>query len=228
MLSAHREAGKSTSEYAVAAGGSLRAQPARATAKRAATTYVYVCMRGMLQPPMPGAPGGAGAGWRVASAAEQALAAPGTEKKRPTQSLSRGAAQLLPLHRPWSLWLPFSWANPVNAAESSASIAQSGATCSEDAPRGPWRGASTAHPKPNPELTATSPPFSPGGERAPPPPPPPRRAALGPMPYGKTQLPRARVVWTWRWTTGSALSDLGTNPRHDTLVAEGASPIIAW
>ena len=26
------------------------------------------CMRGMLQPPMPGAPGGAGAGWRVASA----------------------------------------------------------------------------------------------------------------------------------------------------------------
>ena len=35
------------------------------------------CMRGMLQPPMPGAPGGAGAGWRVASAAEQALAAPG-------------------------------------------------------------------------------------------------------------------------------------------------------
>ena len=41
MLSAHREAGKSTSEYAVAAGGSLRAQPARATAERAATTYVY-------------------------------------------------------------------------------------------------------------------------------------------------------------------------------------------
>ena len=39
------------------------------------------CMRGMLQPPMPGAPGGAGAGWRVASAAEQALAAPGTKKR---------------------------------------------------------------------------------------------------------------------------------------------------
>ena len=73
MLSAHREAGKSTSEYAVAAGGSLRAQPARATAERAPPR---TCMRGMPQPPMPGAPGGAGAGWRVASAAEQALAAP--------------------------------------------------------------------------------------------------------------------------------------------------------
>ena len=57
------------------------------------------CMRGMLQPPMPGAPGGAGAGWRVASAAEQALAAPGTEKKRPTQSLSR-SFELLSDRRP--------------------------------------------------------------------------------------------------------------------------------
>ena len=36
------------------------------------------------------------------------------------------------------------------------------------------------------------------------------------------------MVWTWRWTTGSALSDLGTNPRHDTLVAEGACPVVAW
>ena len=35
------EPGSSTSGWAVAAGGSLRAQPARATAKRAATTYVY-------------------------------------------------------------------------------------------------------------------------------------------------------------------------------------------
>ena len=39
----------------------------------------------------------------------------------------RTAAQLLPLRRPSSLWLPFFWANPANAAGSSASIAQSGA-----------------------------------------------------------------------------------------------------
>ena len=105
----------------------------------------------------------------------------------------RRVAQQPPLRRPPNEFLRSFWTDRADGAHGTAWRAQSGARRSEGSARRPWRGASTAHPKPKSRANSHTPPFSPGGERAPPPPPPPpRRAALGPMPYGKTALPEPR------------------------------------